>query len=103
MNILQAYDGASNIYNITLFNFFQLWQEFAIEMVVQFKVFKKTSPNGKLTLYMGRRDFVDHVTSVDPVGKISVGYDGNISNQQQIYLFIKAHEIVSKIIQISFL
>ena len=38
-------------------------------MVVQFKVFKKASPNGKITLYMGRRDFVDHVSSVDPVGK----------------------------------
>jgi len=41
-------------------------------MVVQFKVFKKTSPNGKLTLYMGRRDFVDHVTSVDPVDGVLV-------------------------------
>jgi len=41
-------------------------------MVVQFKVFKKTSPNGKLTLYMGRRDFVDHVTTVDPVDGVLV-------------------------------
>ncbi|KAA0189521.1 hypothetical protein HAZT_HAZT006630 [Hyalella azteca] len=41
-------------------------------MVVQFKVFKKASPNGKLTLYMGRRDFVDHVTSVDPVDGVLV-------------------------------
>ncbi|XP_069049834.1 arrestin 3b, retinal (X-arrestin) isoform X1 [Lepisosteus oculatus] len=31
------------------------------------KVFKKTSPNGKLSLYLGKRDFVDHVDSVDPV------------------------------------
>jgi hypothetical protein len=30
-------------------------------MVVSFKVYKKTSPNGKLTVYLGRRDFVDHV------------------------------------------
>jgi len=41
-------------------------------MVVQFKVFKKASPNGKITLYMGRRDFVDHVTSVDPVDGVIV-------------------------------
>jgi len=41
-------------------------------MVVQFKVFKKASPNGKVTLYMGRRDFVDHVTSVDPVDGVLV-------------------------------
>ncbi|XP_048338708.1 arrestin-C isoform X1 [Sphaerodactylus townsendi] len=34
------------------------------------KVFKKTSPNGKLTLYLGRRDFVDHVESVEPVDGI---------------------------------
>lgn len=38
-------------------------------MVVQFKVFKKAAPNGKLTIYLGRRDFVDHVSAVDPVGK----------------------------------
>jgi len=40
-------------------------------------VFKKASPNGKITLYMGRRDFVDHVTSVDPVDgviMIDTGY-----------------------------
>jgi len=41
-------------------------------MVVQFKVFKKASPNNKLTIYMGRRDFVDHVTSVDPVDGVLV-------------------------------
>ncbi|XP_042239074.1 arrestin homolog isoform X1 [Homarus americanus] len=37
------------------------------KMVVQFKVFKKAAPNGKLTIYLGRRDFVDHVSAVDPV------------------------------------
>ncbi|XP_048839467.1 arrestin-C-like isoform X1 [Brienomyrus brachyistius] len=31
------------------------------------KVYKKTSGNGSLSLFLGRRDFVDHVTSVDPV------------------------------------
>ncbi|KAL4648256.1 arrestin-C-like [Arapaima gigas] len=31
------------------------------------KVYKKTSGNGSLTLYLGRRDFVDHVDSVDLV------------------------------------
>ncbi|XP_057677651.1 arrestin-C-like [Corythoichthys intestinalis] len=31
------------------------------------KVFKKTSGNGGLTLYLGKRDYVDHVTSVDQV------------------------------------
>ncbi|XP_030599630.1 beta-arrestin-1-like [Archocentrus centrarchus] len=31
------------------------------------KVFKKASPNGKLTVYLGKRDFVDHVDRVEPV------------------------------------
>ncbi len=37
------------------------------EMVVSFKVYKKTSPNGKMTIYLGRRDFVDHVSETDSV------------------------------------
>nr|AUG68946.1 arrestin-C [Amia calva] len=31
------------------------------------KVFKKTSPNGKLSLYLGKRDYVDHIDNVDSV------------------------------------
>ncbi|XP_078474191.1 beta-arrestin-2-like isoform X2 [Lampetra planeri] len=31
------------------------------------RVFKKNSPNGKLTVYLGKRDFVDHLDHVDPV------------------------------------
>ncbi|XP_044077860.1 arrestin 3a, retinal (X-arrestin) [Siniperca chuatsi] len=31
------------------------------------KVFKKTSGNGGLTLYLGKRDYVDHVSQVDKV------------------------------------
>uniref|UniRef100_A0A9R1SSP1 Arrestin-C n=2 Tax=Cyprinus carpio TaxID=7962 RepID=A0A9R1SSP1_CYPCA len=31
------------------------------------RVFKKTSGNGQLTLYLGKRDYVDHVDSVDAV------------------------------------
>uniref|UniRef100_A0A8D0QQW8 Beta-arrestin-2 n=4 Tax=Boreoeutheria TaxID=1437010 RepID=A0A8D0QQW8_PIG len=30
-------------------------------------VFKKSSPNCKLTVYLGKRDFVDHLDKVDPV------------------------------------
>uniref|UniRef100_A0A8C4GR90 Arrestin, beta 2b n=1 Tax=Dicentrarchus labrax TaxID=13489 RepID=A0A8C4GR90_DICLA len=30
-------------------------------------VFKKSSPNSKLTVYLGKRDFVDHLNHVDPV------------------------------------
>lgn len=32
-----------------------------------FRVFKKASPNGKLTVYLGKRDFVDRVDLVEPV------------------------------------
>jgi arrestin-1 len=38
-------------------------------MVYNFRVFKKQSPNAKLTLYLGKRDFVDHISGVEPVGK----------------------------------
>uniref|UniRef100_A0A9J8CD18 Arrestin, beta 2a n=1 Tax=Cyprinus carpio carpio TaxID=630221 RepID=A0A9J8CD18_CYPCA len=31
------------------------------------RVFKKSSPNCKLTVYLGKRDFVDHLDHVDPV------------------------------------
>ncbi|KAG1670606.1 Beta-arrestin-1 [Nymphon striatum] len=31
------------------------------------RVFKKSSPNGKITAYLGKRDFVDHITHVDPI------------------------------------
>lgn len=33
------------------------------------RVFKKSSLNGKITVYLGKRDFVDHITHVDPIGK----------------------------------
>ncbi|KAM3957694.1 arrestin 1 [Aphomia sociella] len=36
-------------------------------MVYNFKVFKKCAPNGKITLYMGKRDFVDHISYVEPI------------------------------------
>ncbi|KAF5277706.1 hypothetical protein FQR65_LT03686 [Abscondita terminalis] len=41
-------------------------------MVFNFRVFKKCSPNGKLTLYMGKRDFVDHVVGVEPIEGVIV-------------------------------
>jgi len=40
---------------------------FLINMVVSFRVFKKGSPNNKVTIYLGRRDFIDHVTETDPI------------------------------------
>jgi len=41
-------------------------------MVNAVKVFKKTAPNGKLTVYLGRRDFVDNTTTTEPVDGVLV-------------------------------
>lgn len=41
----------------------------SVKMVFNFRVFKKQSPNGKLTIYLGKRDFVDHISGVEPIGK----------------------------------
>ncbi|XP_054723731.1 arrestin, lateral eye-like [Uloborus diversus] len=44
--------------------------------VVAVKVYKKTAPNGKLTVYLGKRDFGDYGDSVEPVeGVILVDQD----------------------------
>lgn len=36
---------------------------------MNFSVFKKCSADGKLTMYLCKRDVVDHITFIDPVGK----------------------------------
>lgn len=36
-------------------------------MVVNFKVYKKCSPNGKIAIYLGRRDFVDYLSGVESI------------------------------------
>jgi len=41
-------------------------------MVNAVKVFKKTAPNGKITVYLGRRDFVDNTTGTEPVDGVVV-------------------------------
>lgn len=41
-------------------------------MTANLKVLKKISPNGKITAYLGKRDFVDHLSYVDPIGTKTV-------------------------------
>lgn len=41
-------------------------------MVVAVKVYKKQTPNGKLTVYLGKRDFIDHVDYCDPLDGVIV-------------------------------
>ncbi|KAG7169719.1 Arrestin-like 4 [Homarus americanus] len=36
-------------------------------MVFSFHVFRKSAPNGKVSVYVGRRDYTDHLTHVDPI------------------------------------
>ncbi|XP_026816175.1 arrestin homolog [Rhopalosiphum maidis] len=36
-------------------------------MVLNFNVFKKSSPDGKIILYLSKRNIVDHITFIDPV------------------------------------
>ena len=53
-------------------------------MVVSFRVFKKASPNGKITIYLGRRDFIDHVTESDPVDGVLL-IDKDYLQGKQVY------------------
>lgn len=41
-------------------------------LVVAVKVFKKTTPNGKVTFYLGKRDFIDHLDFCDPIDGVVV-------------------------------
>nr|XP_019935982.1 PREDICTED: arrestin-C [Paralichthys olivaceus] len=51
------------------------------------KVFKKTSGNGHIALYLGKRDFVDHVDSVDVVDGI-VKVDPSGLDGRKVYVYL---------------
>ncbi|KAM4732987.1 arrestin 3b, retinal (X-arrestin) isoform 2-T2 [Anableps anableps] len=51
------------------------------------KVFKKTSGNGTLALYLGRRDFVDHVDRVDIVDGL-VKVDPSGLNGRKVFVYL---------------
>ncbi|GLV39221.1 Arrestin 2 [Carabus blaptoides fortunei] len=53
-------------------------------MVVAVKVFKKTSPNGKVTVYIGKRDFLDHLDHTDPIDGIVV-VDNDYLKGRKVY------------------
>ncbi|XP_050309711.1 arrestin homolog [Anthonomus grandis grandis] len=50
-------------------------------MVFNFRVYKKQSPNGKLTMYLGKRDFVDHISGVEPIDGVVV-VDGEYKDRK---------------------
>ena len=45
-------------------------------------MFKKDTPNGKIVVYLGRRDFVDHITHVDPVEGVVLVDPGYAKNKK---------------------
>ncbi|XP_075715295.1 beta-arrestin-2 [Rhinoderma darwinii] len=49
------------------------------------RVFKKSSPNCKLTVYLGKRDFVDHLDRVDPVDGV-VLVDTDYLKDRKVYV-----------------
>ncbi|KAJ1522924.1 hypothetical protein ONE63_002063 [Megalurothrips usitatus] len=55
-----------------------------LALVVAVKVFKKTTPNGKITVYLGKRDFIDHLDHVDPIDGIIV-VDNEYLKGRKIY------------------
>uniref|UniRef100_A0A671M8Q3 Arrestin-C n=1 Tax=Sinocyclocheilus anshuiensis TaxID=1608454 RepID=A0A671M8Q3_9TELE len=50
-----------------------------------YRVYKKTSGNGSLCLYLGRRDFVDHVEHVDPVDGV-LKIDPSALNGRKVWI-----------------
>jgi arrestin-2 len=57
-------------------------------MVASVKVFKKTSPNGKVTVYLGKRDFVDHLDHVDPIEGVVVAENDYLKGRK---VFCQVH------------
>jgi len=51
-------------------------------MVNAVKVFKKTAPNGKLTCYLGRRDFVDNTKGTEPIDGVVLVEDGYLQGRK---------------------
>lgn len=54
-------------------------------MVVNFKVFKKCSPNGKITLYLGKRDYIDNIVSVEPIDGIIVLDEEYVREKRRVF------------------
>ncbi|CAH1781673.1 unnamed protein product [Owenia fusiformis] len=53
------------------------------------KVFKKSSPNGKITTYLGKRDFIDHLSHIDPVDGVIL-VDPDYLKERKVFAHILA-------------
>ncbi|KAL0266354.1 UNVERIFIED_CONTAM: hypothetical protein PYX00_008924 [Menopon gallinae] len=55
-----------------------------LSFIVAVKVFKKTTPNGKVTVYLGKRDFIDHLDHIEPIDGVVV-VDNDYLKGRKIY------------------
>lgn len=53
-------------------------------MVAAVKVYKKITPNGKITFYLGKRDFIDHLDYCDPIDGVIV-VDNEYLSGRKVY------------------
>jgi len=53
-------------------------------MATAVKVFRKTAPNGKLTVYISRRDFIDNTVSTEPVDGV-VCFDADYLKGRKVF------------------
>lgn len=72
---------------------------FALAFVVAVKVFKKTTPNGKVTVYLGKRDFIDHMDYCDPVDGVVV-VDTEYLKGRKVYSQVSSKSAVFSEIEI---
>lgn len=54
-------------------------------MVVNFVVYKKRSPNDKLAVYLGKRDFVDYLSGVEPIDGVVLLDQNYIDNNRKVW------------------
>ncbi|KAJ8684176.1 hypothetical protein QAD02_019968 [Eretmocerus hayati] len=55
-------------------------------MVVNFKVFKKCSPNAKLAVYLGKRDFIDYLSGVEPIDGVALLDQSYINTERKVWI-----------------
>ncbi|KAG8192622.1 hypothetical protein JTE90_017187 [Oedothorax gibbosus] len=51
-------------------------------MVATCKIYKKACPNGKVTLYLPKREYIDHITCVDPIEGVVLLDDSYLKGRQ---------------------
>ncbi|XP_014216038.1 phosrestin-2 [Copidosoma floridanum] len=55
-------------------------------MVVNYRVFKKCSPNNNISLYLGKRDFIDYLSGCEPIDGVVLLSPSYFENQRKIWV-----------------